>query len=159
VADSEALPEQPREDLRRSLVAAAFFYLRSPARIREVLASVYPVNRTGVDDDLVSSILLPAYHPDALEVYARLVRGSPKGETSSGDFADTLCQRLAAPLLLLWGTEDPWVKLAIADKMEAAYQGQRCQRVHVEAGHCPMDETPERVNEVLLEWIASLAEG
>jgi len=153
-ATGAPLPGWARVELERLLVSSAFLYLRTPQRIRELLESLYPANSNNIDDELISSILLPAYHPNAMEVYFRLVSSTAQGNTTSeADSADALCERLEQPLLLLWGDMDPWVKPTAADRLEQAYKGHDLERVRLQAGHCTMDEVPEQVNDVLLAWL------
>jgi len=156
VATGAPLPLDARMAIQRFLVSSAFLVIGSAPRVKEILKQVYPNNQTNVDDELVSSILVPSLHPNASEVYNRLMTRSPEQSFSDDDFADVLCDRLQRPLLLLWGNNDPWIKPEVADKMQEAYKGPDCKRVGLNAGHCPHDEVPDEVNAELIAWMTTL---
>ena len=59
--------------LQRAVITASFFVTKQPARIKQVLQQVYPVYPERADDILVASIQQPAQHPDAAEVFYRIV--------------------------------------------------------------------------------------
>merc|ERR1712070_415847 len=76
------------------------------------------------------------------------------------------------PLLLLWGKDDPWIRIQAAQKISNIYTTYLEQYfktkdpaskteswdsllsfVSIEAGHCPHDERPEEVNQSIIEWM------
>ncbi|MCM1981808.1 alpha/beta fold hydrolase [Lyngbya confervoides] len=122
----------------------AFRYFRRRSQIRKTLLRVYR-DPAAVTDRLVEEIYQPAFDPGAFGVFASVFQ-SPPGRT-----LDDLLGSLSVPLLLLWGTADPWMDVE---------KGRKCQRLYpqadlelVEAGHCPHDECPDQVNSVLQQWI------
>jgi pimeloyl-ACP methyl ester carboxylesterase len=126
-----------------------FENLRRPATIRRTLNQVY-VDRTNVDEELVQAILAPSRDPGAFGVF-RTVFDIPSGEP-----LDDLFGQLRCPLLLLWGIRDPWIN---APGRRAAFQRHApasTSEVVLEAGHCPHDEVPARVNAELLQWMEGL---
>jgi pimeloyl-ACP methyl ester carboxylesterase len=126
-----------------------FENLRRPATVRRTLERVY-VDRTHVDDALVESILRPSRDPGAFGVF-RTVFDIPSGEP-----LDALFAHLDAPLLLLWGLRDPWMNAEGRRASFARHAPSQTREVVLEAGHCPHDEVPERVNAALLEWLHTL---
>lgn len=67
--------------------------------------------------------------------------------------APRLLERLAHPMLLIWGQDDLLVPL------EVGWQCQRFRRdlavtVIPEAGHCPHDEKPGLFNEAVIAWLS-----
>jgi pimeloyl-ACP methyl ester carboxylesterase len=126
-----------------------FENLRRPATIRRTLRQVY-IDRTNVDEELVASIRRPALDPGAFGVF-RTVFDIPRGQPLDALFAE-----LAAPLLLLWGIRDPWINAPGRREQFRRHAPPATTEVVLEAGHCPHDEVPDRVNAVLLDWIASL---
>ena len=129
-----------------------FENLRRPGVIRSTLKQVY-IDPTNVDDYLIESIRRPSMDPGAFQVFrkvfqARGLKGKP---------IDELFKDLKAPLLLLWGDSDPWLRNAKAkqDKFrEYAQQASlEVKEVLLKAGHCPHDEVPDRVNEEMLTWL------
>ena len=127
-----------------------FENLRRPATIRRTLNRVY-VDRTNVDEALVQSILGPSRDAGAFGVF-RTVFDLPRGEP-----LDHLFTQLSSPLLLIWGMQDPWINAPGRRASFLRHAPQSTREVLLEAGHCPHDEVPEKVNASLLEWMASLA--
>ena len=143
--------------LQRAVITASFFVTKQPARIKQVLQQVYPVYPERADDILVASIQQPAQHPDAAEVFYRIVSRNGSGPPT---YVDGLVDALEVPLLLLWGEQDPWIVSSTGDRLQALASslGKAVERVSVDAGHCPQDEAPEAVNAALVEWMRRLPE-
>ncbi len=129
-----------------------FENLRRPGVIRSTLQQVY-IDPTNVDDDLVESIRRPSLDPGAFQVFrkvfqARGLQGKP---------IDQLFNELKAPLLLLWGDSDPWLRDAKAKQEKfrsfAKKASLEFKEVLLKAGHCPHDEVPDKVNEEMLIWL------
>jgi len=125
-----------------------FQYVRQRRNIRKTLEQVY-VDRTVVTDQLVEDIRRPANDPGAARVFASVFK-SPKG-----DSIDTLLSRMSAPLLILWGEGDPWMNSR--RRSEQFRQHYSPLKEHfLQAGHCPHDEVPHQVNQLMREWVLSL---
>lgn len=134
--------------LQRFVISASFLYTKQPARIEQVLRQVYPVNAQMVDDELVKSIQTPSFHPNAMEVFYRVITKNGAGPSVT---VDDCLETLECPLLLCWGEEDPWIRSAAADKMQLLYP--KSKRVSIDAGHCPHDEAPDAVNAAIREFV------
>ncbi|MEB3209444.1 MAG: alpha/beta fold hydrolase [Synechococcus sp.] len=126
-----------------------FENLRRPATIRRTLNQVY-LDKTNVDDALVEAIRRPSLDPGAFGVF-RTVFDIPRGQP-----LDELFATLSAPLLLLWGIRDPWMNAVGRREQFRRHAPRRTREVVLEAGHCPHDEVPDRVNAALLAWLADL---
>lgn len=158
-ADGSAVPEKKRDSfwqpitaaIQRLVISFSFIYTKQPLRIAQVLKQVYPVNQESVDDELVESIRLPAQHPNAAEVFYRIITENGSGPDI---FVDDLLAKLQVPLLLLWGMQDPWIRPGAADRIQQLYPA--AQRVEVNAGHCPHDEAPEPVNQAIASFAQSV---
>jgi len=124
-----------------------FENLRRRATIRRTLQQVY-IDRTNVDEALVEAIRRPSLDPGAFGVF-RTVFDIPRGQP-----LDALFAQLGCPLLLLWGIRDPWINAAGRRAAFQRHAPARTSEVVLEAGHCPHDEVPEKVNAALLEWLA-----
>jgi len=123
--------------------------MKQPARVRQVLRQVY-YDDTNIDEDLVSSILLPAQDPNAAEVFYRVI-------TAAGTPVNHLLDSLnKMPVFLLWGSEDPWCVPARATQIKQYYR--LADRVDIQSGHCPHDDTPDVVGRELVKWIGGLRE-
>jgi pimeloyl-ACP methyl ester carboxylesterase len=134
--------------IKRAVVSASFIFTKQPARVKQVLGQVY-VDKTNVDDALVESILIPAQDPAASEVFYRVI-------TARGTPVNRLLDRLEnkMPLLLLWGSEDPWCVPARATQIEKHYA--KAERIDILSGHCPHDDTPSLVAGPLEKWVQGL---
>lgn len=125
-----------------------FQYVRQRRNIRKTLEQVY-VDQTAVTDQLIEDIRRPANDPGAVRVFASVFK-APKG-----DSVDTLLSRMSAPLLILWGEGDPWMDTR--RRSEQFRQHYSHLKEHfLQAGHCPHDEVPHQVNQLMREWVLSL---
>ncbi len=129
-----------------------FENLRRPSVIKNTLKQVY-IDPTNVDEYLIESIRRPSLDPGAFAVFqkvfqARGLKGKP---------IDKLFQDLEAPLLLLWGSSDPWLRNAKAKQEKFRVFAEKAslevKEVLLNAGHCPHDEIPDRVNQEVLTWL------
>ncbi|MEH2420853.1 MAG: alpha/beta fold hydrolase [Nostoc sp.] len=134
-----------QQPLAQSLL---FQYVRQRWVIRQTLEKVY-LDKSAITDQLVEEISRPAYDPGAMEVFVS-VFSTPQGEK-----VDVLLKQLTCPLLMLWGEADPW--------MNARERSQKFRQYYPElteyfltAGHCPHDEVPDRVNQLLSDWVLSI---
>lgn len=136
---------------QRLLLIASFEAIKRPEQIENVLRKIYPVNSAHVDEELIASIHSPSLDENAAEIYCRVLSKNGPG---TNVFADDLLAQLHCPLLLCWGTKDPWFKTTSCDKIQALY-GQT-ERVDVHAGHAPHDEAPKEVNAAIHNFLAQL---
>jgi pimeloyl-ACP methyl ester carboxylesterase len=154
----DGAPEEPEETnqfveamktaLQRLVIRVSFIFTKQPARIEQVLRQVYPINDKNVDPDLVKSIHYPSLDPNAAEVFYRVIAKNGNGPSV---YVDDLLKNLECPLLLCWGEHDPWIRPEAADKVQALYPS--AQRVSIDAGHCPMDEAPDAVNDAIRNFM------
>ena len=125
-----------------------FENLRRPGTIRRTLNQVY-IDKTNVDDQLIEAIRKPSFDQGAFQVFRSVFEpGGPPGKP-----LDELFAELQSPLLLLWGNQDPWMNTPIKRSIFKKYTPSNTTEVVLEAGHCPHDEVPEKVNEALLNWL------
>ena len=125
-----------------------FNRVRQKSRIRRTLYQVYK-DRAAVTDELVDLLYEPSCHPNARKVFASVLT-APAGPTPQ-----ELLEQLQRPLLVIWGEDDPWTPI----KGAAVYQNLAANSSDTEfhtvpnAGHCPHDEKPDQVNQLILEWL------
>jgi pimeloyl-ACP methyl ester carboxylesterase len=117
--------------------------------IRKTLQKVY-VNQAEVTDELVENIYRPSCEPGAAKTFARLFR-SPKGEP-----ADLLLAKLQNPLLIIWGEKDPWIGDARARGAKFKQYYPSLEEAYINAGHCPHDDAPTVVNDLIRSWLSGL---
>ncbi len=128
-----------------------FENMRNPKNIRKTLNQVY-VNKKNVDDSLVQSIRNPSLDIGAFNVFRSVFNPSgPQGEP-----LDLLFNKLKSPLLLLWGSKDPWMNTPKKRNLYKKYTPENTTEVILDAGHCPHDEIPDEVNNHILDWLKLL---
>ncbi|MEL6400869.1 MAG: alpha/beta fold hydrolase [Cyanobacteria bacterium J06607_6] len=125
-----------------------FQYVRQRRNIRKTLKQVY-LDHTVITDQLVEDIRRPANDLGAVKVFAAVFK-SPQGET-----VDVLLSRMTAPLLILWGEGDPWMNTRQRSQQFREHYAPLKEHF-LQAGHCPHDEVPQQVNQLLTEWVLSL---
>ena len=125
-----------------------FQYVRQRRNIRKTLKQVY-LDHTVITEQLVEDIRRPADDPGAVKVFAAVFK-SPEGET-----VDALLSRMTAPLLMLWGEGDPWMNTRQRSQQFREHYDPFKEHF-LQAGHCPHDEVPQQVNQLLAEWVLSL---
>ncbi|KOR36008.1 MULTISPECIES: alpha/beta fold hydrolase [Planktothricoides] len=124
-----------------------FQWTRRRSVIRKTLEKVY-LDTTAVTDRLVEEIYRPSCDPGAAGVFASVFK-SPSGEK-----VDQLLQELNCPLLTLWGEGDPWMNVRDRSQKFRQYYPQLTE-YFLKAGHCPHDEIPQQVNELIKTWVFS----
>lgn len=129
-----------------------FNRIRSKSRIRNTLKQVYR-NPEAITDELVDLLYNPSCDPGAQKVFASVLT-APAGPTPT-----ELLEKLSCPLLVLWGEDDPWTPIKGATVYQDLAQTNELVKFSSipNAGHCPHDEKPEEVNDLILSWLLELA--
>lgn len=126
-----------------------FQYVRQKSMIRKTLEKVY-LDQSAVTDRLIEEIYQPSCDPGAPKVFASVFR------TPQGEKVDILLGQLTCPLLTLWGEADPWINARERGAKFRHYHPQLTE-YYLRAGHCPHDEVPDQVNELLRSWVLSFS--
>lgn len=128
-----------------------FNRIRQKSQIRRTLLQVYR-NPAAVTDELVELLYAPACDPGAQQVFASVL-SAPPGPTPL-----ELLPKVRHPLLVIWGADDPWTPIAGAKIFQQANtSGKPIQIAPIpNAGHCPHDEVPDLVNQLILDWLKQL---
>lgn len=157
-------PRQPpwRRRLRRWLVTLLCRLL--PLELVVPLLAHSPLLDLGIqsayhqpvlgDGELHRVIARPARRPGAVRALRAMsiaMALRPHGAT-----APALLVRIRQPLLLVWGRRDRLVPLEVAEQVRRLRHDLPLA-VLEEAGHCPHDEVPGAFNDLLLNWLATLA--
>ena len=132
---------------QRWLTGPLFRWVANPGVIRRVLGLAYPSGQ-GLDEQLVQLLLLPARSPGADESFRGFIN------LFRDRLAPDMLAQLTIPVRLLWGEADPWEPVAEARRWAGAFAAVRDLRILPGLGHCPHDENPTLVNQVLVEWLA-----
>lgn len=122
-----------------------FQYVRQKSTIRKTLERVY-LDQSAVTDALVDAIYRPSCDYGAAKVFASVFR------TPQGEKVDTLLSQLTCPLLMIWGEADPWMNSRERGTKFRQHYPQLTE-YYLRAGHCPHDEVPEQVNELIQNWV------
>lgn len=125
-----------------------FQYTRRKSVIRKTLEKVY-YDKSAVTNQLVEDIYRPSCDRGAAQVFAAVFK------TPQGEKVDNLLQQLTKPLLMLWGEKDPWMNPKERGAKFRQYYPELTE-YYLQAGHCPHDEIPEEVNELIRSWVFSL---
>ncbi|NJK38635.1 MAG: alpha/beta fold hydrolase [Oscillatoriales cyanobacterium RM2_1_1] len=128
-----------------------FNQVRQKHRIQGTLKQVYG-NQAAITDELVELLYAPSCDPGAQQVFAAILTAPP------GPHPADLLPKVQQPLLVIWGEADPWTPIAGAKiYQDLAMAGQSVEFVGIpQTGHCPHDERPEIVNEVILKWLQKM---
>ncbi|MBD1823412.1 alpha/beta fold hydrolase [Cyanobacteria bacterium FACHB-DQ100] len=122
-----------------------FQYVRQKSVIRNTLQKVY-LDQSAVTDRLIEEIQRPAFDTGAEKVFASVFR------TPQGEKVDVLLHQLTRPLLMLWGEGDPWINARERGAKFRSYHPQLTE-YYLDAGHCPHDEIPDHVNQLIQDWV------
>jgi pimeloyl-ACP methyl ester carboxylesterase len=125
-----------------------FQYVRRRSIIRKTLNKVY-VDPSAVTEQLIEDIYRPSCDRGAADVFNAVFK------TPQGEKVDILLGKMQCPLLLLWGEKDPWIKAREKGVQFRQYYPQLTEH-YLQAGHCPHDEVPEQVNNLITNWVLTI---
>jgi pimeloyl-ACP methyl ester carboxylesterase len=124
-----------------------FDQVRQKGRIRNSLKQVYR-DPEAITDELVDLLHEPSCHPGAQQVFASVLMAPP------GPKPTELLPKIQVPLLVIWGEADPWTPIAGSQIYQSLGSTQPVRFVSIpNTGHCPHDERPEVVNELIIQWL------
>jgi pimeloyl-ACP methyl ester carboxylesterase len=126
-----------------------FNRVRQKGQIRRSLMQVYR-DRTAVTDELVDLLYQPSCDAGAQQVFVSILT-APPGPTPA-----QLLPKVKCPLLVIWGDADPWTPIngaKIYQDLSATGQPVQVKPI-ANAGHCPHDEAPDKVNPLIIDWLA-----
>ncbi len=132
--------------LKQKWIGDLFFgQIAKPKVVRKILLQAY-CRHEAVTDELIEIIMKPALEKGAADVFVAFTG------YSSGPLPEDLLPRLSCPVILLWGTKDPWEPIELGREF-AKFPSVK-EFIALEGlGHCPQDEAPEIVNPILQKWI------
>lgn len=131
---------------RRWLSRAIFKHAANPYIIQKILRIAYPSGKN-VDKELIDFIYRPTQHNGADEAFRGFIN------LFDDDLAPELMNILETPVHLIWGEEDPWEPIEEAKRWSDTFKCVQSIEVIQNAGHCPHDESPEIVNQILKKII------
>lgn len=125
-----------------------FQYVRRRSIIRKTLNKVY-FDPSAVTEQLIEDIYRPSCDRGAADVFNAVFK------TPQGEKVDVLLSKMQCPLLLIWGKKDPWIKAREKGVQFRQYYPQLTEH-YLQAGHCPHDEVPEQVNDLIANWVLTI---
>lgn len=155
------------------LFASPAFHQSLPLFIQILRAPIVGplVQHLASEEMQVRSVLRMAYHhpsripADTVEAYAAPLRmpGGPEALRATAQQIephdiDAIAARypsIHVPTLLVWGSHDRIVPLAVGDRLHRAISTSQLAIID-DAGHMPHEETPDRVRPVLRDFLRSV---
>ena len=114
--------------------------------IKRVLEQAYP-SGVNVDKNLMELLQTPSQRIGAQEAFRGFIN------LFDDHLAPHLLKDLHTPVDLIWGEQDPWEPLEEAKRWAKTFECIRSLEIIPGVGHCPHDEAPEHVNQILLRLI------
>ncbi|NEP46325.1 MAG: alpha/beta fold hydrolase, partial [Okeania sp. SIO2H7] len=134
-----------------TLLRPLFYLVRRPAMIRRWVKLAY-ANPDSVTDELVEILSGPPSDRGSARAFCILFRAM--GSSKLGPSVKAILPALEIPILLIWGKQDRLIPARVAKPQTLTKYNSRLKFVELEnAGHCPHDECPDRVNQLILDWI------
>ncbi len=139
----------------KSLIASSFVLntlfpvLRQPSILRRWAAIAY-ANPDAITNELLEILAAPAQDQGSARAFAGVFRATIGINCSLS--VKTLLPTLKIPMLLIWGQKDRLVPPVLASQF--AQYNENLQLLYLKnVGHCPHDESPEIINQAILDWI------
>ena len=131
---------------QRFLSSNLFKNAANPTFIEKVLKIAYP-SGNNIDDELINILFKPTQRKGAPEAFRGFIN------LFDDYLAPDLLKNFQQPVHLIWGEKDPWEPVKEAEKWFKAFECIKTFEVIQNAGHCPHDEMPEKVNPILVKLI------
>jgi len=127
---------------QRFLSSNIFKNAANPNFIEKILKVAYPTGKN-VDEELINILFKPTQREGAQEAFRGFIN------LFDDYLAPDLLKDFKNPVHLIWGEKDPWEPLIEAQKWLQNYDCVKSLEVIPNAGHCPHDEMPEKVNLII----------
>ncbi len=155
--DDKRLPEQSllmrflrpviKTLVRQRLFSSNIFKnAANPNFIEKILKVAYP-SGNNIDKELIELLFQPTQGKGASEAFRGFIN------LFDDYLAPDLLNQLDNRVHLIWGEKDPWEPVKEARKWYQNFECIKSLDVISNAGHCPHDEMPEKVNPILKKII------
>ncbi len=114
--------------------------------IEKVLKVAYP-SGSNINEELIDTLFKPTQGKGAPEAFRGFIN------LFDDYLAPDLLEQCTNPVYLIWGEKDPWEPVREAQKWFENFECIKTLDIIPEAGHCPHDEMPEKVNPILKKII------
>ncbi len=133
-----------------SLIFEPFFrWIRRPSVIRFWVQKAY-ASSDAVTDELVDILVQPTHDRGASRALRAMFNAKP---TRNAEYwAANILPNLTIPMLLIWGRQDQMIPPKLAPLFIKYNPNMKLIELD-NAGHCPQDECPEKVNDAIATWI------
>ncbi|MDB9446029.1 alpha/beta fold hydrolase [Anabaena sp. CS-542/02] len=131
------------------LLKPIFHLVRQPGFVRRWASLAY-AKPEAITDELIEILAGPPQDRGAPRAFMALFRAAIAINFSPS--VKAILPSITAPMLLIWGQKDRFVPPILAQKF--TQYNENLEVLNLEhVGHCPHDECPERVNQVILDWV------
>ena len=127
---------------QRFLSTTLFTNAANPAFIGKILKVAYP-SGSNVNEELIDILFQPTQRKGAPEAFRGFIN------LFDDYLAPDLLEHFEKPVHLIWGEKDPWEPVKEAKKWSQKFECIKSLEIIANAGHCPHDEMPEKVNPIL----------
>lgn len=134
------------------LLKLIFYLVRRPGIVKPWAGIAYE-DKAVVDQELVEILLNPAFDRGAADAFVQIIKSMTSFHF--GPQVKPGLTQLNISTLILWGEQDRMIPPQFAQAF-AACNPKITLKMLPQAGHCPQDEQPELVNELILAWIDSI---
>ncbi|QIR37296.1 alpha/beta fold hydrolase [Tolypothrix sp. PCC 7910] len=131
------------------ILKPVFNFVRQTSVLRRWASLAY-ANPEAITDELIDILAGPPQDRGSARAFSALFKAT-MGVNFSPSVKKVL-PTLQIPMLLIWGQKDRFVPPILGSQF--AQYNEKLQLLNLEdVGHCPHDESPEQVNQVILDWI------
>ena len=131
---------------QRFLSSNIFKNAANPTFIEKILKIAYP-SGNNVDKELVDILFKPTQGKGAPEAFRGFIN------LFDDYLAPELLNKMNNSVHLIWGEKDPWEPLKEAQRWYERFECIKSLNIIPNAGHCPHDEMPEKVNPIIKKII------
>ncbi len=131
---------------QRFLSSNLFKNAANPNFIAKILKVAYP-SGNNVNEELIDILFKPTQGKGAPEAFRGFIN------LFDDYLAPDLLVKLNNPVHLIWGEKDPWEPVQEAHKWFETFESVKSLNIIPNAGHCPHDEMPEKVNPIITKIV------
>ena len=122
------------------------------ALVREYIAGA---SYQGLAPDVHEALISPWLGPIGQSAFYRQIAQADQGYT---DEIEPLYPDIKAPTLIVWGTDDEWIPVDRAHRLNSLIAGSRLKLID-SAGHLVQEDRPSELNALLHQWLIEPADN
>lgn len=132
-------------------VQTYFYYLKNKKIIKYFLDKLYPIFPKKIDEYLLNSLYYPACNTNASAIFYKIF---VENIVNPSIFIEDILSNITIPMLFIYGEKDIWINSKTSIELTKHYP--KMEYINVVAGHCPHDEIPEIVNDIILNFTTKI---